>query len=89
MIWADGAGDAPCTHDSVKYWKAPSFLSWLYNNGPNRNTVLVNSRPVNLLFIFYNDSGTNRWGTGAGGDYNTGHDRYTHYTPSRHRLLYS
>ncbi|XP_065842443.1 alpha-L-fucosidase-like isoform X1 [Oscarella lobularis] len=61
VIWADGAGDAPCTHDSVKYWKAPSFLSWLYNNGPNRNTVLVNSR----------------WGTGAGGDYNTGHDRFS------------
>ena len=48
MIWADGAGDAPCTHDSTKYWKAPNFISWLYNNGPNQNTVLVNNRPVNV-----------------------------------------
>jgi alpha-L-fucosidase len=61
IIWADGAGDAPCTHDSVKYWKAPNFISWLYNESPVKDTVLVNSR----------------WGTGSGGDYNTGPDRYT------------
>ena len=44
MIWADGAGDAPCTMNSVHYWKAPEFLSWLYNDSPVKDTVVANSR---------------------------------------------
>ena len=60
VIWADGDGDAPCTHDSVNYWKSPEFLSWVYNESPVKNTVVANSR----------------WGTGAIGDYQTGGDRY-------------
>ena len=46
VIWADGAGDSPCTHDSIKYWKAPEFLSWLYNESPVSMTAVVNSRCV-------------------------------------------
>eukprot|EP00117_Sycon_ciliatum_P025784 scpid45826/ scgid2625/ Alpha-L-fucosidase; Alpha-L-fucoside fucohydrolase len=62
VIWADGAaGDNPCSRDSVTYWKAPEFISWLYNESPVKDTVLVNSR----------------WGTGSGGDYTTGPDRWT------------
>lgn len=66
VFWADGAGDAPCTHDSTTYWKAPDFISWLYNNGDNikpgyGSSVIVNSR----------------WGTNSGGDYQTGGDRFT------------
>ena len=61
VFWADGAGDAPCTHDSTSYWKAPEFISWLYNNASNKATVIVN----------------NRWGTDSGGDYMTGGDRFT------------
>ena len=44
VIWADGAGDSPCTHNSIKYWKAPQFLSWLYNDSPVGMTTVVNSR---------------------------------------------
>ena len=62
IIWADGPGDAPCTHDSIKYWKAPQFLSWLYNESPVRNITVVNSR----------------WGTPVVGDYMTGSDRWGH-----------
>ena len=64
MIWADGPGDAHCTHDSIKYWKSPEFLSWLYNESPVKNTVMVNSR----------------WGSPSIGDYQTGSDRYTFKT---------
>ena len=60
VLWADGPGDAKCTHDSVNYWKAPEFLSWVYNESPVKDTIVANSR----------------WGTGAIGDYQTGHDRY-------------
>ena len=60
VLWADGAGDAPCTHDSVSYWKAPEFLSWVYNESPVKDTLVANSR----------------WGSGAIGDYQTGGDRY-------------
>ncbi len=60
VLWADGPGDAACTHDSVKYWKAPEFLSWVYNESPVKDTMVANSR----------------WGTGAIGDYQTGGDRY-------------
>ena len=44
IVWADGSGDAPCTHNSIKYWKAPHFLSWLYNESPVRMSTLANSR---------------------------------------------
>ena len=60
MIWSDGAGDSACTRDSIKYWKAPQFLSWLYNDSPVKDTVVANSR----------------WGNPAIGDYQTGSDRY-------------
>ena len=60
MIWSDGAGDSQCTKDSVKYWKSPEFLSWLYNDSPVKDTVMANSR----------------FGNPAFGDYETGGDRY-------------
>ena len=44
MVWGDGDGDAPCTHDSVKYWKSPEFFSWLYNDSPVKDTVVTNHR---------------------------------------------
>jgi len=61
VIWSDGAGDSPCTSDSVKYWKAPDYLSWLYNSSPVRGSIVTNDR----------------WGDGSGGDYTSGPDRYT------------
>ncbi|XP_019856940.1 PREDICTED: tissue alpha-L-fucosidase-like isoform X3 [Amphimedon queenslandica] len=64
IIWADGPGDAPCTHDSVKYWKTPEFFSWLYNESPVKETVLTNTR----------------WGSNAVGSFMEGHDRFTPYT---------
>ena len=67
VIWADGAGDSPCTHDSIKYWKAPEFLSWLYNESPVSMTAVVNSRcvmnwaaPVEITVI--------EWCTYSGGE---------------------
>ena len=44
VIWADGSGDAPCTHDSIKYWKSPEFLSWVYNESPVKMTTVANNR---------------------------------------------
>ena len=26
------------------YWKSPELLAWLYNDAPNRDTVVVNDR---------------------------------------------
>ena len=59
VVWADGAGDAPCTHNSVHYWKSPHFLSWLYNESPVKTSTVVN----------------NRWGKPGFGDFTTGCDR--------------
>ena len=53
VIWADGAGDAPCTHNSIKYWKAPEFLSWLYNESPVKMNTVVNSRWALISLIHY------------------------------------
>ncbi|XP_019856939.1 PREDICTED: alpha-L-fucosidase-like isoform X2 [Amphimedon queenslandica] len=64
IIWADGAGDAPCTHDSIKYWKTPEFFSWLYNESPVNMTVLTNTR----------------WGSNSVGSFMEGGDRFTPYT---------
>ncbi len=62
LLWADGAsGNVPCIKDSIDYWKSPQFLSWLYNDSPVKDKVVVNSR----------------WGTPAIGDYQTGSDRYS------------
>eukprot|EP00731_Ephydatia_muelleri_P020783 Em0013g510a len=47
VVWSDGSGDNPCSHDSVRYWKAPEFLSWVYNESPIKDTVVINNR--NLL----------------------------------------
>ena len=61
LVWADGqGGDVQCIHDSVKYWKSPQFLSWLYNDSPVKHKVVANSR----------------WGDPSIGDYQTGLDRY-------------
>ena len=49
VIWGDGDGDAPCTHDSVKYWKSPEFFSWVYNESPVKDTVVINSRYVETV----------------------------------------
>ena len=59
IVWADGAGDSPCTKNSIKYWKSPEFLSWLYNESPVNNNTVVN----------------NRWGQPGFGDFQTGCDR--------------
>jgi alpha-L-fucosidase len=39
VIFSDGAWD----HTS-DYWKSKEFLSWLYNNAPNKDEVVVNDR---------------------------------------------
>jgi len=39
VFWTDGDWEAP---DSV--WKSKEFLTWLYNESPVKNTVIVNDR---------------------------------------------
>jgi alpha-L-fucosidase len=39
VIWSDGEWEAPDT-----YWDSVSFLAWLYNESPVKDTVVVNDR---------------------------------------------
>jgi alpha-L-fucosidase len=39
IIFSDGEWDKPAA-----YWKSAEFLSWLYNNAPNKQEVVVNDR---------------------------------------------
>lgn len=39
LIFSDGAWD-----EYSSYWNSTSFLSWLYNNAPNKDEVIVNDR---------------------------------------------
>jgi len=39
ILWTDGEWDYPS-----EAWKSTEFLSWLYNNSPVKNTVVVNDR---------------------------------------------
>jgi alpha-L-fucosidase len=39
VVWADGDWDA-----SPETWQSPKFLSWLYNESPVRDRVVVNDR---------------------------------------------
>ena len=39
LIWSDGDWEA-----NSSYWKSPELLAWLYNEAPNRETVVVNDR---------------------------------------------
>lgn len=58
VIWSDGDWEA-----SDDYWQSKEFLSWLYNESPVKNTVVVNDR----------------WGRGIPchhGDFFTCKDRY-------------
>ncbi|XP_035733443.1 alpha-L-fucosidase-like [Vespa mandarinia] len=58
VIWSDGDWEA-----TDSYWKSKEFLSWLYNDSPVKNTVVVNDR----------------WGTNIPchhGDFYTCTDRY-------------
>lgn len=58
VIWSDGDWEA-----SDNYWQSKEFLSWLYNESPVKNTVVVNDR----------------WGRGIPchhGDFFTCKDRY-------------
>ena len=80
VIWSDGAGDTPCTYDSIRYWKAPEFLSWVYNESPVKDTVVINDRLVSLQFMYIlrlvdGPSPNIRWGNNALGDYTTGDDK--------------
>jgi len=59
LIWSDGDWDAPS-----EYWDAPSFLAWLANDSPVRDSVVWNDR----------------WGKGCTcvhGSYLTCSDRYS------------
>ena len=59
LLWNDGDGDAPCQH-TTEYWDSPKFRSWVYNESPVRDSIVIN----------------NRCGTGCVGDYITGSDRW-------------
>ena len=59
LLWNDGAGDAPCQH-TTQYWDAPKFRSWVYNESPVRDSIVINDR----------------CGLGCVGDYITGNDRW-------------
>ncbi|OWF35293.1 alpha-L-fucosidase-like isoform X2 [Mizuhopecten yessoensis] len=39
VVWSDGDWEAPDT-----YWKSTQYLSWLYNESPVKDTVVVNDR---------------------------------------------
>ena len=39
LIWSDGDWEA-----NSSYWKSPELLAWLYNDAPNKDTVVVNDR---------------------------------------------
>lgn len=38
LIWSDG------DFATTAWWKAPEFVAWLYNEAPNRDTVVINDR---------------------------------------------
>eukprot|EP00823_Brevimastigomonas_motovehiculus_P009153 TRINITY_DN8811_c0_g1_i1.p1 TRINITY_DN8811_c0_g1~~TRINITY_DN8811_c0_g1_i1.p1 ORF type:complete len:459 (-),score=81.63 TRINITY_DN8811_c0_g1_i1:352-1728(-) len=39
MLWTDGEWD----HDSA-FWKAPTFLAWLFNSSPVKDQIVINDR---------------------------------------------
>jgi alpha-L-fucosidase len=39
MLWTDGEWEHPSAA-----WRSPEFLAWLFNEGPNRDEVVVNDR---------------------------------------------
>jgi alpha-L-fucosidase len=47
LIWSDG--DA----GPVDYWNSTGFLSWLYNDSPVKDKIVVNDRKDILLKEFF------------------------------------
>lgn len=45
LLWPEGYLDLSCKKSpNCSYWKAPELLSWLYNDSPVKEQIVVNDR---------------------------------------------